>query len=90
MVSHQQWFDGICTTSGVVCWVLLYPFHSAVTWNQLVFSVHSDAPWYTMEEHITSQAKQGGIQIDIYPLLASAIKFKDENGSSKDIRMSPR
>jgi hypothetical protein len=45
---------------------------------------------YTIEEQITGQAKQGGIQIDVYPLLASSVEFKDEIGSSKDIRMCPR
>jgi hypothetical protein len=45
---------------------------------------------YTIEEQITGQAKQGGIQIDVYPLLASAVEFKDEIGSGIDIRMSPR
>jgi len=44
---------------------------------------------YTIEEQITSQAKQGGIQIDVYPLLESAVKFKDEIGSGIDIRMCP-
>ena len=45
---------------------------------------------YTIEEQITGQAKQGGIQIDVYPLLASAVEFKNEIGSGIDIRMCPR
>jgi hypothetical protein len=45
---------------------------------------------YTIEEQITGQAKQGGIQIDVYPLLASSVEFKDEIGSGIDIRMCPR
>jgi hypothetical protein len=44
---------------------------------------------YTIKEQITGQAKQGRIQIEVYPLLASAVEFKDEIGSSVDIRMCP-
>jgi hypothetical protein len=44
---------------------------------------------YTIEEQITGEAKQGGIQIDVYPLLASAVQFRDQGGNSIDINMSP-
>ena len=44
---------------------------------------------YTHEEQITDEARQSGIQIDVYPLLASAVQFRDENGNSIDIGVSP-
>ena len=95
VVPHQQWLDGICTASGVVRQVLplsLPIFQGAVTPNPHVFQFVAMplGHGYTIEEQITGQAKQGGIQIDVYPLLASAVEFKDEIGSSKDIRMCPR
>ena len=44
---------------------------------------------YTIEEQITGEARQGGIQIDIYPLLASAVQFRDEDRNPIDISASP-
>lgn len=44
---------------------------------------------YTIEEQITGQAKQGSIQIDVYPLLESSVEFRHENGNSVDISLSP-
>jgi len=45
---------------------------------------------YTIEEQITGEAKQGGIQIDVYPLLASAVEFKVASKNCRDISMAPR
>jgi len=44
---------------------------------------------YTIEEQITGEAKQGGIQIDVYPLLASAVQFRDEDSNPININASP-
>jgi len=45
---------------------------------------------HTIEQQITTEAIQGGIQIDVYPLLESAAEFRDESGNCRDISMSPR
>lgn len=44
---------------------------------------------YTIEEQITGEARQGGIQIDVYPLLESAVQFRDEHENPIDISASP-
>jgi hypothetical protein len=45
---------------------------------------------YTIEEQITGEAKQGGIQIDVYPLLSASVEFRVENGRHLDLSLSPR
>ena len=45
---------------------------------------------YTIEEQITGEAKQGGIQVDVYPLISTSVEFKDENDKLRDINMSPK
>jgi ubiquitin len=70
---RQPWLDGICTAPGVVRQFVAMPLGHG----------------YTIEEQITGEAKQGGIQIDVYPLLASAVEFTDESGKTIDMNMSP-
>jgi hypothetical protein len=38
---------------------------------------------YTVEEQVTGQANQGGIQIDVFPLLAASVRFRTEQEEEK-------
>jgi hypothetical protein len=43
---------------------------------------------YTIEEQITGQARHGGIQIDVFPLLDDQVTFSKDGGGS-DLRSTP-
>jgi hypothetical protein len=47
---------------------------------------------YTIEEQLTGQANQGGIQIDVFPLLSASVRFYTETSLEKDLPLfcSPR
>ena len=45
---------------------------------------------YTVEEQMTGHAVHGGIQIDIYPSLRTAIACESGSGVKLDITRSPR
>jgi hypothetical protein len=38
---------------------------------------------YTVEEQMTGQAKQGGIQIDVFPTLKASVSFRTEDEEVK-------
>ncbi|KAF7986960.1 hypothetical protein HWV62_3 [Athelia sp. TMB] len=66
----QPWLDGICTASGEVRQFVAMPLGRG----------------YTVEEQITSEAKHGGIQVDVYPLLEDSVAFFGESGTKSKRR----
>ncbi|KIM75941.1 hypothetical protein PILCRDRAFT_826774 [Piloderma croceum F 1598] len=71
--SAQLWLDGICTAPGEVRQFVAMPLGHG----------------YTIEEQITGQAKQGGIQIDVFPHLNSCVTFRSDLGLALNITSSP-
>lgn len=45
---------------------------------------------YTIEEQLTGETREGGIQIDVYPLLESSVRFSCETCHRLDISKSPK
>jgi hypothetical protein len=44
---------------------------------------------YTIEEQITGQARHGGIQVDVFPLLENAVSFCAEDRDTLDLHSTP-
>lgn len=45
---------------------------------------------YTIEEQLTSEAIEGGIQIDVFPTFAASVEFRNGSGAFKDIGKTPQ
>src|ERR1700734_3110681 len=45
---------------------------------------------YTIEEQLTGQAKQGGIQIDVFSAFSSSVTFFNDRGLPLDLTLSPQ
>lgn len=89
---RQPWLDGICTASGVVRQVsldLVLEYSLRIN-NGMQFVAMPLGHGYTIEEQMTGEAKEGGIQIDVFPTLSTSVQFMDAKGMEQDMGKTPR